>query len=529
MQRPSTLTNEENIKLMVQELDGDGLGRFAVNTISSLLMKPKGWTKPVINVPYPAGVPPKSLMVKIADASYEVSPPKEIDGWVLLKATRTLKFYKKGKVILVGIRGTADGRDFRADLKIIKSRLDKSARYKQDLEVLTKVYNENSGDTFYGVGHSLGGAILDLFLQTGMISKGISYNPAVEKPFFNSTKNYRIYMENDPLYNFIGQYTRLGEVRKQPAVSRNDAVGAVQSVKAHLLSNFEGGSMRGGAPTPPEVNEIMNIAQAQGVALDRIMVTRRVNQLRQQGLNHEQIIVRIIQEYDLFEGDAPQQNNNPPPMEGEGVIDTLKHILKPASKYNNLSTRTLKAYGECTIEKLVVMRTPLQSFVDKALKLISFGKFNPKKYGFDELFHTGLLVSVVCPDATRKVVVIEKNEVLNISTKFKINAKSQKMDIATPAKFKTLREFMDKAEQSVSPKVFYQYDPFKNNCQDFMKIVLTANGLYTPALGKFINQDLTKLVEDNAGVAKFSKGVTDLAGVISRVRGKGDEESMTEC
>ena len=453
MQRPSTLTNEENIKLMVQELDGDGLGRFAVNTISSLLMKPKGWTKPVINVPYPAGVPPKSLMVKIADASYEVSPPKEIDGWELLKATRTLKFYKKGKVILVGIRGTADGRDFRADLKIIKSRLDKSARYKQDLEVLTKVYNENSGDTFYGVGHSLGGAILDLFLQTGMVSKGISYNPAVEKPFFNSTKNYRIYMENDPLYNFIGQYTRLGEVRKQPAVSRNDAVGAVQSVKAHLLSNFEGGYA---------------------------------------------------------------------PMEGEGVIDTVKHILKPASKYNNLSTRTLKAYGECTIEKLVVMRTPLQSFVDKALKLISFGKFNPKKYGFDELFHTGLLVSVVCPDATKKVVVIEKNEVLNISTKFKINAKSQKMDIATPAKFKTLREFMDKAEQSVSPKVFYQYDPFKNNCQDFMKIVLTANGLYTPALGKFINQDLTKLVEDNAGVAKFSKGVTDLAGVISRVRGKGD-------
>jgi len=464
MQRPSTLTNEENIKLMVQELDGDGLGRFAVNTISSLLMKPKGWTKPVINVPYPAGVPPKSLMVKIADASYEVSPPKEIDGWVLLKATRTLKFYKKGKVILVGIRGTADGRDFRADLKIIKSRLDKSARYKQDLEVLTKVYNENSGDTFYGVGHSLGGAILDLFLQTGMVSKGISYNPAVEKPFFNSTKNYRIYMENDPLYNFIGQYTRLGEVRKQPAVSRNDAVGAVQSVKAHLLSNFEGG----------------------GYAYA-------------------------------------------PPMEGEGVIDTLKHILKPASKYNNLSTRTLKAYGECTIEKLIVMRTPLQSFVDKALKLISFGKFNPKKYGFDELFHTGLLVSVVCPDATKKVVVIEKNEVLNISTKFKINAKSQKMDIATPAKFKTLREFMDKAEQSVSPKVFYQYDPFKNNCQDFMKIVLTANGLYTPALGKFINQDLTKLVEDNAGVAKFSKGVTDLAGVISRVRGKGDEEGMTEC
>jgi hypothetical protein len=441
-------TNDENIRLMVKELDGYGIGRFAVNTLSAYAMKPIGWTKPIIDVPYPKGVPPKSLMIKIADASYEVSPPKDIEGWKLIKYTRTLKFYKKDNVILVGVRGTADGRDFMADLKIASGSLSSSSRYKEDLATINSVFEANKTATFYGVGHSLGGAIMDLLIQAGYISRGISYNPAVEKAFFNSTRNYRIYMENDPLYNLIGQYSRLGEVRRQEAVSGYDAIGTAQSARAHLLSNFEGG----------------------------------------------------------------------------GIIDDIKHIFKPASKYNNSATKTLKDFGGCKIEKMVVMRTPLQTFVDKALKLLSFGKFNPKKYGFDQLFHTALLASVVCENGDKKVIVIEKNEVLNITTKFKVNSKSQKVEVPIPANYKTLQEFMDTAEKSVSPKIFFQYDPFKNNCQDFMKLVLTANGLYTPTLGKFINQDLTKLVADNAGIGKFSKGVTDFAGIVSRVRGKGDDE-----
>lgn len=257
--RKAIPSNDENIKLMVQELEGDGISRFAVNKISRLLMKPEGWTAPVINVPYPTGVPPKSLMIKIADASYEVSPPKEIEGWELIKATRTLKFYKKGSIILVGIRGTADGRDFMADLKIATGDLVNSSRYKQDLVTMKQVFNENPTETFYGVGHSLGAALLDLFIQAGYIEKGISYNGAVEQAFFNSTRNYRIYMENDPLYNLIGQYSRLGEVRKQRSVSSYDAIGTAQSIKAHLLSNFKGGKMNGGAdieaPPPPPPNQ----------------------------------------------------------------------------------------------------------------------------------------------------------------------------------------------------------------------------------------------------------------------------------
>ena len=450
--------NEENIKFVVKELEGelegDGIGRYALNTLSSFMFKPKGWTKPDVSTPYPYGIPPKSLLIKMADASYDINPAKIIDGWTLIKETKTLKFYKKGNVIIVAIRGTADGRDVYADMKIARGNLEKSTRFIEDLKVMNEVLKENPKDKYYGVGHSLGGAILDLFIEKGYLKSGVSYNPAVEKRAFNSKRNYRIYMENDPLFNLIGKYSKIGEVRKQKGLSKLDAVASVQSVKAHTLNNFEGG----------------------------------------------------------------------------GIISSIKHIFSPATKYNNKSTETINQYGDCNIESLKIMRTPLKRNIDVMLKIISFGKWNPKKHGgYDTLFHTALIADVKCDDNSTHSVVIEKNEVLNITTSFKINDKSEMMVINLPSGFnKTLIEFLKTAENSVSKKQYFQYDAFKNNCQDFMKIVLSANNLYNSKYDKFIHQDIAKLLQKNKLIKTISKPVTDLAGIISRLRGKGYEEEISE-
>ena len=222
------------------KIDGGGLGIESLKKLVEKMYKPAGWTGPQISTPYPTEMPDKPTIAKIVDASYERvnNTPTDIDGWELVRATPTLKFYKKADKIIVGIRGTADVRDVRADIQLVFDGIHNTARFKEDVKVMNEEYQKyaHQGVKFYGVGHSLGGAILDAFIKAGFLRKGVSYNPAVEKLNLDSSRNYRIYMENDPLYNIMGQYAKIGEVRKQAGPG-----GVATSVKSHLMSNFRGG------------------------------------------------------------------------------------------------------------------------------------------------------------------------------------------------------------------------------------------------------------------------------------------------
>ena len=66
-----------------------------------------------------------------------------------------------------------------------------------------------------------------------------------------------------------------------------------------------------------------------------------------------------------------------------------------------------------------MQRTPLQQFMTKAIDWLTFGKFSEfsKKMGYDKYFHLAMLVTVACEGSeSRKLITVEKNHVLNIST-----------------------------------------------------------------------------------------------------------------
>lgn len=234
LQRGKPLSNPDPLK-------GEGPVNKALAFATKMLYKPAGWTGPH-KIAYPSGLPPKSVCVKVAEAAYDSSPPKFIREWELIDHTATLKFYKSGDKILVGVRGTASRGDVYADLHIIANGLNRSPRFHSDLKKLKEVKAEYPDITFYGASHSLGGSLCDLFIKNGLLQSAVSYNPAVERNELKTTRNYRIYMANDALFN-LGQYGNVGEVRKQSNVSSIDPVAAVQIYKSHLLSNFKGGGM----------------------------------------------------------------------------------------------------------------------------------------------------------------------------------------------------------------------------------------------------------------------------------------------
>jgi hypothetical protein len=200
------------------------------------------------------------------------------------------------------------------------------------------------------------------------------------------------------------------------------------------------------------------------------------------------------------------------------VKDSFHHIFDKASKYNNISRKTLEQYGDSKISTIQVFRTPLKPLISKFL--------NSTKYGFDSFFHLALVVTVNYNNMSQNII-IEKNEVINISTSYKKTDKTEVHNISSnQLQDITLFEFIDKAQKSVSSDKWFTYDAFLNNCQYFIKYILTTNDLYSTDTANFVFQNLTELIKDQPKIiGRVANLVTDTAGIISRITGKGNAKN----
>lgn len=186
-------------------------------------------------------------MQQMAQSAYTGKTRLKVGGFQLFKATPTLKFYYEGQVIVVSVRGTSDARDFAAWPNVAMGTVDKTERFQADLQTLLEVQKEYPPSQYHyiGVGHSLGGAILDRFLRMGLIQNCLSYNAAVEpQELGGNPKHRRIYNRADPLYQIAGHLIPGVEVRPITLATGVRALFSTlyASYAAHMLSNFKGGA-----------------------------------------------------------------------------------------------------------------------------------------------------------------------------------------------------------------------------------------------------------------------------------------------
>jgi hypothetical protein len=220
-------------------------------------------------------------------------------------------------------------------------------------------------------------------------------------------------------------------------------------------------------------------------------------------------------------------------LEGEGLFDFLKDkfnavkdYLKPRNdSYNNKSRSTLEQYGNEPIESIELVRTPIKSMLNSALNFISLGRWDQlkQKYSFDKLFHLGLVAKL-----KNKNIVVEKNEVINISTNYNVDSDSEVMRIATPQGL-TLNSMLDKTKERIGNDNFFLYDAFgSRNCQNFIKDILEANGLLTAENKAWLFQDVSELAKELPGyVPQVAKALTDVAATANKIVG-GDAEGFNE-
>ena len=191
----------------------------------------------------------------------------EIPGFDYYEGNASIRFYVKDDedVVMVGIRGT-NKRNWRELLATWASMVPESgdlsftSRFQEDLRSLQEFQKEFPISQFYYVatGHSLGGAIADRFLDMGLISEALTYNPAIEKKYIldGDIHNHRVYLDTDPLFILMGQFAPNTEIRVN--ASKADFYNPIKEgeylVNSHQITPnfnpaFEGGGMMGAGKT----------------------------------------------------------------------------------------------------------------------------------------------------------------------------------------------------------------------------------------------------------------------------------------
>lgn len=201
----------------------------------------------------------------LSRSMYDQSKAIELPDFRLLKDDTSLRFYRKDdeNVILVGIRGT-DVKSW-TDLYTwavigVSADLRLTTRFQEDLAKLVSFQRNYPPSQFYYVatGSSLAGSIADRFLELGLIEEAITYNPSIERKHLldENILNHRIYLDTDPLFILMGQYSPNTEIRINPNKTNyynpskeKDYLIASHSIYPVYNPAFEGGGMEGSGKT----------------------------------------------------------------------------------------------------------------------------------------------------------------------------------------------------------------------------------------------------------------------------------------
>ena len=226
-------------------------------------------------------------------------------------------------------------------------------------------------------------------------------------------------------------------------------------------------------------------------------------------------------------------------------------IFFPANKLPSSVQPIFEKYKNYRVVSGQIRREPILAFVDKFINFISFGKFNQAKteLGYDKMFHLSLILQLSNPsqpgDSTLGVggprLLMEKNERINMTTTWKDSPQVQyftgpisgvQSGGTIPMKIPvsglpTLNDFYERTLKAVGEHQFFTYNAFQQNCQMFIKDLLSSNGALTADAQNFIMQDAQTLIKKLPFyVSKISQFATDTAGRVGQFFGLGRNHAL---
>ena len=186
-------------------------------------------------------------------------------------------------------------------------------------------------------------------------------------------------------------------------------------------------------------------------------------------------------------------------MKGSG-LGQIQHsmnnlFLESATMPPNVKD-ILNRRGDAIVNSIKIGRTPVQSAIQGILKTLS-------TVPYDDLFHLFMVFNT-----SKGEILLEKNARINASTTI---PKSEDWYDLNDVPNITFNDYVQNAKKSMGDK-FFPYHPNTNNCQDFIKGVLEANGIRDQNVYNFVKQDTSMIFKDKGWLSGLAKQVTDLGG-----------------
>jgi hypothetical protein len=190
--------------------------------------------------------------------------------------------------------------------------------------------------------------------------------------------------------------------------------------------------------------------------------------------------------------------------------------------FSNKIKKILKKYGDENIVSIRVGRRPINKLVEKAFNIISIGKWNElrQQYYYDKLFHLFLILTL--QDGTK--LSLEKNDIVNMNVNDSRCSESgvDCIELEYPQNSITVNDLVKKPLDRIGKNNYFVYDPFKLNCQIFIRSVLETFGLYNNKVNDFVYQDLTDIIQNLPFYVKWTgKAVTDISAFGKKITGAG--------
>lgn len=188
-------------------------------------------------------------MVKASKAN----APAQIGEFRLVKLAPSIAFYEDNEgTMVVAIAGTRGAQEALTEWwRIPVNQIESGERYKQAEQAVIQARREFPDILeWFGVGHSLGGAIIDSLIEKGLLDAGHSFNPAIQTKHLSNMKNRREFQEGDILGKLARPFASNISYRKKPsgwasrlAQAFHPASRVWDALKAHNLDSFAEGGM----------------------------------------------------------------------------------------------------------------------------------------------------------------------------------------------------------------------------------------------------------------------------------------------